>query len=152
MKNEHIEELIHTLTNQDHTLAYKALQELVSISETCDEVYVYFDEFITLMKDPKNSYVRTRGLRLIAYQAKWDRENKIHTILPQWLSHLEDEKPITVRQCIKDCVVIAKDKPELIPTLLHALENSHTTYPASMQSLIYKDRQKAIRQIKQLTW
>lgn len=132
--------------------AYLALQELLSISERCNDAYPYFSTFVELMNHPNNSYARTRGLRLIAYQAKWDCEHKIETILPQWLSHLENEKPITVRQCIKDCIVIAKDKPELIPILLEALENSHTIYPASMQSLIYKDRQKAIQQIKQLTW
>ena len=60
---------------------------------------------------------------MIAYNAKWDIENKVNNIIDEWLKHIEDEKPITARQCIKDVVMIAKYKPELIDVILEALEN-----------------------------
>ena len=43
--------------------------------------------------------------------------------IDEWLNHIEDEKPITARQCIKDVVMRAKYKPELIDVILEALEN-----------------------------
>ncbi len=70
----------------------------------------------------------------------------------EYLRHIEDEKPITSRQCIKDTVIIAKNKPELIETILEALEKFDKIYEDSMQSLIYNDRKKAVRQIRQYTW
>ncbi len=33
------------------------------------------------MMDNDNSYIRTRGLTLIAYNAKWDKDNKIDEII-----------------------------------------------------------------------
>ena len=76
----------------------------------------------------------------------------MNSIIEKWLKHIEDEKPITARQCIKDTVIIAKNKPELIDIILEKLSKINRIYDDSMQSLIYKDRQKVIRQIKQLTW
>ena len=56
------------------------------------------------------------------------------------------------RQCIKDVVIIAKYKPELIDVILEALVKYEKIYDDSMQNLIFKDRQKAIRIIRQYTW
>ena len=143
-----VEQLVCT----DHKQAYKILKELLKISEKCNDVYPYFDKFVDMMDDHTNSYIRTRGLRLIAYNAKWDIENKVNNIIDEWLKHIEDEKPITARQCIKDVVMIAKYKPELIDVILEALEKYEKIYDDSMQNLIFKDRQKAIRTIRQYTW
>ena len=100
----------------------------------------------------QKSYIRTRGLRLIAYNAKWDIENKVNNIIDEWLKHIEDEKLITARQCIKDVVMIAKYKPELIDVILEALENMRKYMMIVCRILIFKDRQKAIRTIRQYTW
>lgn len=147
-----IDENIAMLTNKDNKKAYKALTELLAICETDDRLYPYFDIFTDMMKDTSSSYIRTRGLRLIAFNSKWDKENKVDLVIDEYLKHIEDEKPITARQCIKDTVIIAKHKPELIDTILQALEKYNRIYDDSMQSLIYKDRKNAIRQIRQYTW
>lgn len=105
-----------------------------------------------MMNDISNSYIRTRGLRLLAYNSKWDKEGKLNLIIDDYLDHIEDEKPITSRQCIKDTVIIARYKPELVEVILEALEKINIVYEASMQNLIYNDRQKAIQKIKQITW
>lgn len=112
----------------------------------------FFDKFVDMMNNKTNSFIRTRGLRLIAYHAKWDNENKINSIIEQWLSHIEDEKPITARQCIQDVIVIAKYKPELINVILDTLGHFDQIYDNSMQKLVYKDRQKVIKIIRQYTW
>ena len=143
---------IEMLTCSDNKQAYKALKELLLVCEKSDDLYMYFDEFVDMMNNKTNSFVRTRGLRLIAHHAKWDKENKVNSIIGQWLRHIEDEKPITARQCIKDVIVIAKYKPELIDIILNALENLDKIYDDSMQKLVYKDRQRAIKIIRQYTW
>ena len=143
---------INILKSSDDKLAYNQLKELLILSDKSYELYVFFDEFVEMMNNTSNSYIRTRGLRLIAYNSKWDKENKVNAIILEYLKHIEDDKPITSRQCIKDTVIIAKNKPELITVIIDALERITKIYEPSMQSLIYKDRQKAIRQIKELMW
>lgn len=44
------------------------------------------------MIDSDNSYIRTRGLTLIACNAKWDKDNKIDEIIDEYLKHIEDVK------------------------------------------------------------
>ena len=144
-----IEKQIKILTGTDNKQAYNALKELIKISEKSNEVYLYFDIFVEMMNNQDNSYIRTRGLRLIAYNSKWDKKNQVNAIIKTYLKHLEDDKPITARQCIKDTVMIAKYKPELIDVILEALAKINKIYDDSMQNLIYQDRQMAIRQIKQ---
>lgn len=143
---------VEMLVCADNKQAYKIWKELLNISEKCNDLYPYFDKFVDMMDDHTNSHIRTRGLRLIAYNAKWDTDSKVNNIINQWLKHIEDEKPITARQCIKDVVIIAKYKPELIDVILEALVKYEKIYDDSMQNLIFKDRQKAIRIIRQYTW
>ena len=64
-----IEETIELLLNQDHQTAYKALQELQKESEEDDRVYPYMDRFSGML-DSDSSYIRTRGLTLLAYNRK----------------------------------------------------------------------------------
>ena len=101
------------------------------------------------MLDSDNSYIRTRGLTLIACNAKWDKDYKIDEIIDKYLKHITDIKPITARQCIKLLPVIAKDKPELKDDILSALHKADSSfYEDSMQPLVYKDTQKAIKEIQ----
>lgn len=62
------------------------------------------------------------------------------------------KKLITARQYIQDVIVIAKYKTELINVILDALGHFDQIYGDSMQKLVYKDRQKAIKIIRQYTW
>ena len=62
---------------------------------------------------------------------------------------ITDVKPITARQCIKLLPIIAKHKPELKNDVLSALHKADISiYEDSMQSLVYKDIQKAIEIIQ----
>ena len=95
--------------------------------------------------------IRTRGLTLIAYNAKWDRDNKIDEIIDKYLKHIEDIKPITARQCIKLLPIIAKNKPELKDDIVSALQKADVSFCAeSMQPLVYKDIQKSLKDIEKL--
>lgn len=143
-----IAETFELLFNKNNNVAYKALQELQKQSEETDCAYLYMDRLINML-DSDNSYIRTRGLTLLAYNAKWDKDYKIDEVIDKYLKHITDVKPITARQCIKLLPVIAKHKPELKNDIFSALHSADiSTYEDSMQSLVYKDIQKAIEIIQ----
>lgn len=142
-----IAETFEALFNKNNSAAYKALQALVKESEETDAVYPYMDR-LSNMLDSDNSYIRTRGLTLLAYNAKWDKDYKIDEIIDKYLRHITDVKPITARQCIKLLPIIAKYKPELRDDILFALHQANVgIYDDSMQPLVYKDIQKALKEI-----
>lgn len=145
-----IGETFELLFDKNNNVAYKALQELQKESEETDCVYPFIDR-LSDMLDSDNSYIRTRRLTLLAYNAKWDKEYKVDEIIDEYLKHITDVKPITARQCIKLLPIIAKHKPELKNDILSALNKANISiYDYSMQPLVYKDIQKALKEIKKL--
>ena len=75
-----IAETVALLFDKNNTVAYKALQELQKESEETDHVYPYMDMFGDML-DSDNSYIRTRGLILLACNSKWDKDYKIDVII-----------------------------------------------------------------------
>ena len=145
-----IGETFELLFDKNNNVAYKALQELQKESEETDCVYPFIDR-LSDMLDSDNSYIRTRGLTLLAYNEKWDKEYKVDEIIDEYLKHITDVKPITARQCIKLLPIIAKHKPELKNDILSTLNKANISiYDYSMQPLVYKDIQKALKEIKKL--
>ena len=145
-----VEDNFKLLFEKNNNTAYKALQILQKECEESDKVYCYMDKLADMI-DNDNSYIRTRGLTLIAYNAKWDKDNKIDEIIDKYLKHIEDVKPITARQCIKLLPVIAKNKPELKEDIVSALQKADISiYADSMQSLVYKDIQNSLAEIEKL--
>lgn len=96
-----IEKQIELLYSKDSAEAYEVLKELQKTSSQSDQVYVYLDEFISML-DSENSYLRSRGIALISANAKWDRNDKINVVIDSYLQHIVDVKPVTARCCIKD--------------------------------------------------
>lgn len=143
-----VEDNFRLLFDKNNNIAYKALQELQKESEKSDKVYCYMDQLADMM-DSDNSYIRTRGLTLIAYNAKWDKDNKIDEVIDEYLKHIEDIKPITARQCIKLLPMITKNKPELKDDIVSALQKADIcVYVDSMQSLIRKDIKNSLAEIE----
>ena len=145
-----IAETFELLFDKNNNIAYRALQNLQKESQETDCVYPYMDR-LSDMLDSDNSYIRTRGLTLLAYNAKWDKDYKIDEIIDKYLKHITDVKPITARQCIKLSPLIARYKPELKNDILSALYKANIcVYDDSMQPLVYKDIQKALKEIQKL--
>ena len=145
-----IAETFELLFDKNNNVAYKALRELQKVSEETDCVYPYMDR-LSDMLDSDNSYIRTRGLTLLAYNAKWDKDYKIDEIIDKYLKHITDVKPITARQCIKLLPIVAKYKPEWKNDILSALHKANiSVYDDSMQPLVYKDIQRALKEIQKL--
>ena len=138
------------LLDKNNRITYRALQALQKESEETDHVYPYMDRLGDML-DSNNSYIRTRGIALIAYNAKWDKDYKIDEIIDKYLKHITDVKPITARQCIKLLPILAKHKPELKNDILSALNKANISiYDDSMQPLVYKDIQKSLKEIQEL--
>lgn len=146
MKN--INDLVMGLKNKDNKTAYQCLLELEQMCNLSNAVYPYFDDF-AVMLDSKNSYIRTRGIILIADNAKWDKDHKIDEIIDEFLILIMDEKPITSRQCINALPKIAKYKPDLKDTILNALKKARPMYNSNMQPLIDNDIKNAIKNISE---
>ena len=144
-----IEAQIEELKNKDQKTAYQALKHLLAISETRAEVSYYFDRFV--LQDPQ-SYVRTRGLLLIAANARWVKEKTCAAVLPFYLELIQDPKPITRRQCIQALPSLSAAHPSLKPSILAALAGAQIQdVPETMQRLIAKDIQKTMQAIQTQT-
>lgn len=145
--SESIETLFERLFDKNNSTAYATLQALQKESERSDKVYPYMDKLGDML-DSDYSYICTRGLTLIAYNSKWDKDYKVDEIIDKYLKHITDVKPITARQCVKLLPIIAMNKPELKNDIVAALKNANISgYADSMRQLVYKDIQKAIAEI-----
>lgn len=132
-------DMIAKLTSRDDKYACAIADKIISESQETDEWYEYFDDFASLLHHPK-SLVRNRVLHILAANAQWDDENRFDRILPEFLSHITDEKPITARQCIQALVQIGQAKKQYIPIILSALHSADLSmYKDSMRPLIEKD-------------
>ncbi len=135
------------LTAKDDKLACACAERIVSESRETDEWYGHFDEFASLLDHPK-SLVRNRALIILAANARWDDEGRFEAIMPGFLSHITDEKPITARQCVKALAEVGRAKPELVPKILAALGSADLSgYRDSMRHLIEKDIRDTIKKL-----
>lgn len=145
-----IQDLVDGLMSSDVKQAYQCLKKLESESLHSNAVYPFFDVFADML-DNTNSYIRTRGIILIANNAKWDVDYKIDEIIDKYLKHVVDDKPIAVRQCIKVLPIIAKYKPDLKHDIERALHNANPIrYKDSMRPLVVKDIQKCLIDLQKL--
>ena len=135
------------LTSKDDKAACAYAEKIISENRESDAWYDCFDEFASLLNHPK-SLVRNRALNILAANAKWDDENRFDGILPDYLSHITDEKPITARQCIKALAEVGRAKPQYIPEILSVLQSADLSqYKDSMRPLIEKDIRETIERL-----
>ena len=143
-------ELIAALTAKDDKYACACAEKIISESRETDEWYEYFDAFAALLSYPK-SLVRNRALYILAANVQWDDEGRFEAILPEYLSHITDEKPITARQCVKALAEVGRAKPRYIPAILSALRAADLSgYKDSMRPLIEKDMAETEKALMEL--
>lgn len=70
-----ITEALQQLRVKDNKVAYQALEYLEQASQLDDHIYQHFAELTSLLDHP-HSYVRTRGLLLIAANIQWDAKGQ----------------------------------------------------------------------------
>ena len=134
-----MQEIIAKLTARDDKFACALADKIIAESRENDAWYEYFDTFASLLSHPK-SLVRNRALHILAANARWDEENRFDAILPEFLRHVTDEKPITARQCIQALAQVGLAKPQYIPQILDCFHNADLSkYKDSMRPLMEKD-------------
>ena len=114
-------DIIEGLKGKNQNECYALLLELEKISESSNELYGYFDEFIKLTQSI-SPLVRTRGFRLACAQARWDNENKLDRDIDVLLDMLRNEKGTQVRQCITALSSVVKYKQGLKSKIIQSLE------------------------------
>lgn len=115
-----IPQLVEWLSLKDDTARYQAFLLLQNRSVFFEDVYTHWDIFRDKLKSD-NSYQRSIGLMLIAENVRWDAERCMDTTIDEYLELLNDEKPITIRQCIQSLDKIVTYKPELNNKVASAL-------------------------------
>lgn len=139
------ETMLAALTGKNDKYACELTEKIIKESRESEEWYDYFQDFVPLLRHPK-SLVRNRALTILASNAQWNTENRFDQLLPEYLSHITDEKPITARVCIQTLPELAQAKPQYIPAILRALEEAELSkYKDSMRPLIEKDIQEVKR-------
>ena len=134
-----MQEIINKLTAKEDKYACAIAEKIITESRECDTWYEYFDVFASLLNHPK-SLVRNRALHILAANAQWDVENRFDAILPEFLAHVTDDKPITARQCIQALAQVGLTKPQYIPQILDRFHHADLSrYKDSMRPLIEKD-------------
>lgn len=134
-----MQKIIAKLTAKDDEFACNLADRIIAESRETGAWYEYFDAFASLLSHPK-SFVRNRALHILAANARWDEENRFDTILPEILTHVTDEKPITARQCIQVLAQVGLAKPQYIPQILDCFHDADLSkYKDSMRPLIEKD-------------
>lgn len=110
LQADDIDQLIKWLGEKDDNIRYTSFLILQQRSKIHDDVYSYWDNFVEKLDSP-NSYQRSIGLMMIAENVKWDSQDKFDEIIELFLSFCDDNKPVTVRQCIQSlCKVIPYKK------------------------------------------
>ena len=117
---DNISILVDMLNEKDDKLRYQAFLMLQSRSQNFDDVYAYWNIFCDKLKS-SNSYQRSIGLMMIAENVKWDNKNQIDNIIDDYLLLLNDQKPITVRQCIQSLAKIIPYKNHLNEKIANSL-------------------------------
>lgn len=112
LAKDDIPQLVEWLSLKDDNIRYQAFLLLQSRSIFFDDVYPFWDIFRDKLKSD-NSYQRSIGLMLVAENTKWDAQNRMEDTIDEYLALLNDEKPITIRQCIQALGKVVAFKPGL---------------------------------------
>ncbi len=112
VSKDDIPQLVDWLSLKDDNIRYQAFLLLQNRSVFFDDVYPYWNTFRDKLKS-ENSYQRSIGLMLIAENTKWDAENQMEDTIDDYLEPLNDDKPITIRQCIQSLGKVVPYKPGL---------------------------------------
>lgn len=142
---------VNNLRSRDANAGYASLLALEAQSRDSEAAAAYFDDFAALLAE-KNGFLRARGFRLIAANAKWVAHERLLALLPGLLGRLQDPKPIVIRQCMAALPELTAGDPALVPAVREALERAvFDGYSDAMRPLLEQDRTEALRELERTT-
>lgn len=148
LHEEELPILVELLGEKDDDIRYKAFLLLQHRSTSFDDIYPYWDKFREEMES-SNSYQRSIALMLIAENARWDKLNKMDETIDDYLALLNDEKLITVRQCIQSLAKIIPYKKHLLGKIADRLMKLEIgSIRETMRKLILMDIVETLIMIK----
>jgi hypothetical protein len=148
LSRDEIRFLVEMLNQKDEAIRYHAFLLLQSNSRLFPFVYEYWNNLEEKLENP-NSYQRSAGVKLIAENVKWDKNNRFSKTIKKYLNCCNDEKFITARQTIQALETILKAtdkfnseiKEEMISLQLQQ-------YKKTQQKLPNKDRLRILQLIE----
>ena len=114
MEHEQIAAQVKKLTGKNNDAAYAALCTLEAESEASAAVCVFWDAFAAMLDD-KRTYVRMRGMVLLACNAQWAGPEQVMEMLERYLAHITDEKAAAARWCVQRLPQFAAACPGCFP-------------------------------------
>ena len=107
MTQAFVQEQVALLSSKNAKVGCAAMSTLLQVSRETDMAYPHMGEFFALLES-ENSYLRVRGMFLLAANARWDANNLISERFGRIVLLISDKKPIVARQCIKALTEIAE--------------------------------------------
>lgn len=100
------------------------------------------------MLDDKRTYVRMRGMVLLACNAQWAGPEQVMEMLERYLAHITDEKAAAARWCVQRLPQFAAACPGCFPRARQALLCADLSrYSESMASLLERDIRAALKRL-----
>lgn len=144
-----IKQLVEWLGEKEDKIRYPSLLILQSRSAMKDDVYPYRETFRQKLKSD-NSFQRNIGLIMMAENARWDG-GWLDGAIGEYLALVNDEKPITVRQCVQHLKKIVPYKPDLHSVIAKALmELDLTMIRETMRKLVLFDIMEVLAAIRKM--
>ena len=107
LSRDEIRFLVEMLNEKDEAIRYHAFLLLQSNSRSFPFVYKFWNNLEEKLENP-NSYQRSAGVKLIAENVKWDKNNRFSKTIKKYLNCCNDKKFITARQTIQALETILK--------------------------------------------
>ena len=143
MEHEQIAAQVKKLTGKNNDAAYAALCTLEAESEASAAVCAFWDAFAAMLDD-KRTYVRMRGMVLLACNAQWAGPEQVMEMLERYLAHITDEKAAAARWCVQRLPLFAAAGRSARQALLCA---DLSRYSESMASLLERDIRAALKRL-----
>ncbi len=131
--------LIGLLDEKNNDIRYAAFLTLKARSIAHDDVYPLWDTLAKKLHH-ENSYQRSIGVMLLSENVRWDTENRLDSILGQYMACFRDEKFITARQAIQSLQSWLSQRPDMYPVVLCELTSIPVEeLPPTQRKLILLD-------------
>ncbi|NLI53611.1 MAG: hypothetical protein GX417_04725 [Clostridiales bacterium] len=150
LAKDDIPALIERLASSEDKVRYPAFLLLRARSAAAPDVCPHWDALAEKLQS-ENSYQRSIGAMLLSANARWDDDGRMRRDLPHLLELLNDEKPITVRQCIQSLPDILSAQPALADEIAAALLRIDLMQiRESMRKLILSDLLEALIAVRSI--
>ena len=148
LNRDEIRLLVEMLNEKDEAIRYQAFLLLQANSRSFPFVYEYWNNLEEKLENP-NSYQRSVGVKLLAENVKWDKNNRFSKTIKKYLNCCNDGKFITARQTIQALETILKATDKFNSEINEKLISLQLQqYKKNQQKLLNQDRSRILQLIE----